>query len=147
MNKLIDHYNNAYHHSIDKKPINADYSASNENFKSIINLLNLKFFYRVRITKYKNTFSNGYTKNWPTEISIIDSVLKTNPSPYKIKDLNWEKMIGTFYGRELLLSILQISYYPEQDSHIKDKVKVGLELSSYATKKNWSMIQVLIHLI
>ena len=45
-------------------------------------------------------------------------------------------MIGTFYERELLLSILQISYYPEQDSHIKDEVKVGLELSNYATKKN-----------
>ena len=28
LNKLVDHYNNTYHHSIDKKPINADYSAS-----------------------------------------------------------------------------------------------------------------------
>ena len=27
LNKLVDHYNNTYHHSIDKKPINADYSA------------------------------------------------------------------------------------------------------------------------
>ena len=25
--KLVDRYNNAYHHSIDKKPINVDYSA------------------------------------------------------------------------------------------------------------------------
>ena len=43
---------------------------------------------RVRTTKYKNTFSKGYTKNWPREIFIIDSVLKTNPWTYKIKDLN-----------------------------------------------------------
>ena len=28
-----------------------------------------------------------------------------------------------------------MSYYPEPDSHIKDKVKVVLELSNYATKK------------
>ena len=28
LNKLVDHYNNTHHHSIDKKPINADYSAS-----------------------------------------------------------------------------------------------------------------------
>ena len=29
-----------------------------------------------------------------------------------------------------------MSYYPEPDSHIKDKVKVVLNLSSYAAKKN-----------
>ena len=29
-----------------------------------------------------------------------------------------------------------MSYYPEPDSHIKDKVKVVWHLSNYATKKN-----------
>ena len=29
-----------------------------------------------------------------------------------------------------------MSYYPEPDSHIREKVKVVLDLSSYATKKN-----------
>ena len=42
---------------------------------------------RVRITKYKNSFSKGYTENWSREIFIIDSVLKTNPWTYKSKDL------------------------------------------------------------
>ena len=28
-----------------------------------------------------------------------------------------------------------MSYYPEPDSYIRDKVKVVLELSNYATKK------------
>ena len=28
-----------------------------------------------------------------------------------------------------------MSFYPEPDSHIRDKVKVVLELSNYATKK------------
>ena len=27
-----------------------------------------------------------------------------------------------------------MSYYPEPDSHIRDKVKVALDLSNYATK-------------
>ena len=27
LNKLVDQYNNTYHHSINKKPINTDYSA------------------------------------------------------------------------------------------------------------------------
>ena len=29
-----------------------------------------------------------------------------------------------------------MSYYPEPDSHVRDKVKVVLKLSNYATKKN-----------
>ena len=61
---------------------------------------------KVRITQYKNIFSKGYTKNWSREIFLIDSVLKTNPWTYKIKDLNGEKVIGSFYEKELLLSIL-----------------------------------------
>ena len=61
---------------------------------------------RVRITNYKNTFSKGYTENWSREIFIINSVLKTSFWTYKTKDLNGEKIIGSFYERELLLSIL-----------------------------------------
>ena len=33
--------------------------------------------------------------------------------------------------KELLLSILYMSYYPEPDSHIRGKVKVVLDLSNY----------------
>ena len=43
---------------------------------------------RVRITKYKNVFSKGYSEIWLREIFIIDSVLKTIPWTYKLKDLN-----------------------------------------------------------
>ena len=37
---------------------------------------------------------------------IINSGLKTNPWTYKLKDLNGEKIIISFYEKELLLSIL-----------------------------------------
>ena len=43
---------------------------------------------RVRITKYENIFSKGYTESWSREVFIINSVLKANPSTYKIIDLN-----------------------------------------------------------
>ena len=43
---------------------------------------------RVRITKYKNIFSKDYTENWSRVILFIDSVLKSNPYTYEIKDLN-----------------------------------------------------------
>ena len=46
-----------------------------EKLRQILNQLNLKF----RITKYKNIFSKGYTKNWSKEIFVIDFVLKNNP--------------------------------------------------------------------
>ena len=61
---------------------------------------------RVRITKYKNIFSKGYTENWTREIFDIDSVLKTNPWTNRIKDLNGEKLIGSFYENDLFFSIL-----------------------------------------
>ena len=56
----------------------------------------------MRITKYKNIFSKGYTENWSREILIIDSILKNNPQTDTIKDLNREKIIGSFYEKELL---------------------------------------------
>ena len=87
------------------KPINADYSASAENIETNPKAPKFNVSDRVRIKKYKNNFSKGYTENWSREIFIIDSVLKTNPWTYKMKDLNREKIIESFYEKELLQSI------------------------------------------
>ena len=35
---------------------------------------------------------------------MLSSMLKTNPWTYRSKDLNGEKIIGSFYKKELLLS-------------------------------------------
>ena len=61
---------------------------------------------RVRITKYKNNIREGFAENWSRETFIINFVLKTNPCIYKVKDLNKEKIIGSFFKKELLLSML-----------------------------------------
>ena len=106
LNKLVDQYNNTDHHSIRKKAINANYSASTENIESNFKAPKFKLNDRVRTTKYKNIFSKGYTEKWSREIFIIDSALKTNPWTYKVKDLDREKIIGSFYGKELLRSVL-----------------------------------------
>ena len=34
LNKLVDQYNNTYHHSINKKPVNADYSVLTEKIET-----------------------------------------------------------------------------------------------------------------
>jgi hypothetical protein len=57
--------------------------------------------HRVRITSYKYTFNNKYDSNWTREIFVITEVLKTRPVTYKIKDLNGEEIVGTFYNEEL----------------------------------------------
>ena len=88
LNKLIDQYNNTYHHSINKKPINADLSALIEKILTNPKASKFQGKDRVRITKYKNIFSKGYTENWSREMFLIDSVLKTSPWTYKLKDLN-----------------------------------------------------------
>ena len=40
-----------------------------------------------------------------------------------------------------------MSYYPEQDSHVRDKVQLVLDLPNYSTKNNFNMIQALMYLI
>ena len=42
LNKLVDQYINTYHHHVNKKPINADYSDSTEKIKTILKFRNLK---------------------------------------------------------------------------------------------------------
>ena len=106
LNKLVDQCNNFYNHSIAKKPINDDYSALTEKIDANPKACKFKVNDRVRITKYKDIFSKGYTENWSRDIFIIDSVLKTNPWKYKIKDLNREKITWNLYEKELLLSKL-----------------------------------------
>ena len=76
LNKLVDQYNKTYHHSIDKRPINVDYSASTPKIETNPKAPKFRINDRVRITKRKNIFSKGYNENWSTEIFIIDSVWK-----------------------------------------------------------------------
>lgn len=43
-------------------------------------------------------------QDWSREVFVIDSVLTTNPWTYKIKYLNVETIIESFYKKEFLLS-------------------------------------------
>ena len=106
MNKLAVQYSNTYHHSINKKPIDADYSALTEKIETNPEAPKFKVNDRVKITKYKNVFSKSYSENWSRETFIIASVMKTNPWTSKINNLIGEKLIGSLYEKELLLSKL-----------------------------------------
>ena len=79
MNKLVEQYNNTYHHSLNKKLINAVYSALTKNSESNPKAPKFKGNDKVRNTKYKKIFMKVYTENRSREIFIFDSVFKTNP--------------------------------------------------------------------
>ena len=55
----------------------------------------------VRISKYKNIFAKRYTPNWSEEVFVIREVKNTVPWAYFISNVNVEKIIGTFYEKEL----------------------------------------------
>ena len=63
LNKWSDKYNNTYHYSINKEPINVDYSALTEKIEVNSKIPKFKVNDRVSITMYKNIFSKGYTEN------------------------------------------------------------------------------------
>ena len=95
LNKLVE-MNIAILVITGKKPINANYFTLTEETESNHKAPKFKASDRVRITKYKNIFSKGYTKNWSQEEFVIDSMLKTNPWSRTIKYLNEETIIGSF---------------------------------------------------
>ena len=53
-NKLIDKYNNTYHHSIGKKSIDADYSILTKEIGTYSKSPRLKVGHRVRVANYQN---------------------------------------------------------------------------------------------
>ena len=99
---IVDEYNNVYHTTIKMKPIDVkDNTYINDDTE--INNKDPKFKVGddVRISKYKNILSKGYTPNWSEEVFVIKKVKHTVPWTYVINDLNGEEITGTFYEKEL----------------------------------------------
>ena len=102
LNDTVNKHNNTVHRSIKMKPIdftNDSYVEYNEDS----NKKGPKFKVNdhVRISKYKNIFAKGYVPNWSEEAFIVNKIKNTAPWIYTISDLNGEKVIGTFYEKEL----------------------------------------------
>ena len=49
----------------------------------------------------KNVFEKSYETNWTEEIFVIHDIKYSNVPYYYLKDLNDEKLDGTFYQEEL----------------------------------------------
>ena len=102
LDDIVNEYNNTYHRTIKMKPCDVK-SNTFLSFGKEINDKDHKFKVgdHVRISKYKNIFTKGYTPNWSEEVFVIKKVKNTIPWTNVINDLNGEEIIETFYEKEL----------------------------------------------
>ena len=89
---IVNKYNNTKHSTIKTKPKDV----GDDNNKVYIdehnkNSARFNVNDRVRIYKFKNIFSKGYTPNWSKEMFVINKINDTVPWTYSLKDLNGEK--------------------------------------------------------
>ena len=107
LNDILIKYNNTVQGNIKMKPTDVslkwNQSDSYAKYNEDSNVAKPKFKVgdHVRISKYKNSFSEGYTQNWSEEVFVISKIKNTVPWKYVISDLNGEKITGSFYGKEL----------------------------------------------
>ena len=98
---IVNKYDNAYHRTTKIKPVDVKPSTYLDSSKEI-NYKDSKFKIGdiVRISKYKNIFTKGYIPNWSEEVFVIK---KKNIVPWTclISDLKGEKIVGTFYKKEM----------------------------------------------
>ena len=108
--KILASYNNSKNRSIGMTPNEArkpeNYGRVHWNLYGDLESQNRKPAFRigdtVRISKYKRkTFDKGYTPNWTEEVFLIDEIRPTDPTTYKVRDLNGGEIEGTFYREEL----------------------------------------------
>ena len=103
LDDIVDKYNNTYHIAIKMKPINlkSDFYAE-YNVDSNDKDRKFKVSDHVRISKYIIIFAKEYAPNWSEEVFVILKMKNTVPWTYAIiSNLNGEKIVGTFYEKEL----------------------------------------------
>ena len=107
LDELVNNYNNKYHSTIKMSPIEGSKKINEKKIKNIYNfektkkLGKFKIGDRVRLSLEKNIFEKGYETNWTQEIFVIYDIKYSNVPYYYLKDLNNEKLQGTFYEQEL----------------------------------------------
>ena len=107
IDKLVNEYNNKYHRTIKMTPVEASKKINENKIKQFYNfektnkIAKFKIGDHVRISLNKNIFEKSYETNWTEEIFVIYDIKYSNVPYYYLKDLNDEKLDGTFYEQEL----------------------------------------------
>ena len=94
LDDIVNKYNNTYHSTIKKKPTDVKDNRSINIGKEVNDKgPEFKVGDHVRISKYKNIFAKGYTRNWSEEIFVIKKIENTVSWTYVINDLNGGQII------------------------------------------------------
>ena len=110
LQQFVSSYNNTVHRSIKMKPTDVNelnekqvWETLYEKKKIIRSKVKFRFQVgdKVRINKTRMTFEKSYLPGWSEEIFQITSRQASQPSTYRIKDLNDEEIQGRFYESEL----------------------------------------------
>jgi hypothetical protein len=106
---LVSAYNHTKHRTIGMTPSQVNKSNEYELWKHLYQndfLKSVKYKFNVgdyvRISKIKKTFEKGYLPNWTSEIFNIYQRRATNPVTYKLRDLQNEDLLGSFYEYDML---------------------------------------------
>ena len=91
LDDLVGEYNNTYHRTIRKKPVNVK-DNTYIDFKKEVNDKDskVKVEDHVRISKFKNIFPEGYTPNWFEEVFIVSQINNAVLWRFVINDLTGE---------------------------------------------------------
>jgi len=143
---LVENYNSSYHRTIKMTPkegsLHKNRSKIYSNlFPSTDKVKDKKFSVgdRVRISIKRKSFRKGYLPNFTTEIFIINKVLRTAPVTYKLKDMNDEEIIGSFYEDEMVLYDSELYEIEKVLKTSRNKILVkwkGYEVPSWISKAN-----------
>ena len=107
LDDILNRYKNTYHRTIKIKPVDVKDNTYIDSMKARsskeVNNKDPRFKVgdHVRISKYKNIFANGYTRNQSEEVFVIKKVKNTVPWTYVINYLNGDEIVGIFYEKEL----------------------------------------------
>ena len=138
---LVKNYNNKYHSTIKMSPIEGSKKINEKKIKNIYNfektkkLGKFKIGDRVRLSLEKNIFEKGYETNWTEEIFEIYDIKYSNVPYYYLKDLNNEKLQGTFYEQELQKT-KQDDLYTIEKILKTNKNKVYVKFKGYSNDFN-----------
>ena len=141
LDELVNNYNNKYHSTIKMTPVEASKKINEKKIKNIYNFEKtkkpgkFKIGDRVRISLEKNIFEKGYETNWTQEIFEIYDIKYSNVPYYYLKDLNNEKLQGTFYEQELQKT-KQDDLYIIEEILKTNKNKVYVKFKGYSNDFN-----------
>ena len=141
LDELVKNYNNKYHSSIKMTPVEASKKINEKKIKNIYNFEKTKkpgrfrIGDKVRISLEKNIFEKSYETNWTEEIFVIYDIKYSNVPYYYLKDLNNEKLQGTFYEQELQKT-KQDDYYTIEKILKTNKDKIYVKWRGYDSSFN-----------